>query len=92
MDRLRGVADDEVDVLKRNGDSEILYVIDVEKNEGGKETDVDLYYTAEGVLVKEVIDAEDEKDYQDYLPQTPSGTVESWLKEKISGCQDYRCR
>ena len=36
----------------------------------------------EGVLVKEVIDAEDEKDYQDYLPQTPSGTVESWLKEK----------
>ena len=75
-------ADDEVDVLKRNGDSEILYVIDVEKNEGGKETDVDLYYTAEGVLVKEVIDAEDEKDYQDYLPQTPSGTVESWLKEK----------
>ena len=45
-------------------------------------TDVDLYYTAEGVLVKEVIDAEDEKDYQDYLPQTPSGTVESWLKEK----------
>lgn len=24
-------ADDEVDVLKRNGDSEILYVIDVEK-------------------------------------------------------------
>lgn len=75
-------ADDEVDVLKRNGNSEILYVIDVEKNEGGKETDVDLYYTAEGVLVKEVIDAEDEKDYQDYLPQTPSGTVESWLKEK----------
>lgn len=42
-----------------------------------------MYYTAEGVLVKEVIDAEDEKDYQDYLPQTPSGTVESWLKENI---------
>lgn len=31
MDKAPWRADDEVDVLKRNGDSEILYVIDVEK-------------------------------------------------------------
>lgn len=75
------VADDEVDVLTRNDASEVLYVIDVEKKEEGIETDVDLYYTSEGILVKEVIDADDNKDYQEYLPQTPSNTVESWLKE-----------
>ena len=46
------VADDEVDVLTRNDASEVLYVIDVEKKEGGIETDVDLYYTSEGILVK----------------------------------------
>ena len=59
------VADDEVDVLTRNDASEVLYVIDVEKKEGGIETDVDLYYTSEGILVKEVIDADDNKDYQE---------------------------
>lgn len=75
------VADDEVDVLTRNSVAETLYIIDVEKKEGGAGTDVDLYYTPEGILVKEVIDADDNKDYQEYLPQTPSATVESWLKE-----------
>lgn len=75
------VADNEVDVLTRDSASEILYVIDVEKKEGGVDTDVDLYYTSEGILVREVVDADNDKDYQEYLPQAPSNTVEGWLKE-----------
>lgn len=90
MDRLWR-ADDEVDVLKRNGDSEILYVIDVEKMKEEKKRMLICITRQKRVLVKEVIDAEDEKDYQDYLPQTRFRNSGKLVERKISGCQDYRC-
>ena len=68
----------EVDVLQRN-ESETLYVIEVSKDEKGKETEVDLYYSNDGILVKEIADAEDDKDYYELLPQRPESFVSNWL-------------
>ena len=70
--------DREIDVLQRN-ETETLYVIEVEKNEAGTETEVDLYYTSDGLLVKEIIDAERDKDYHEFLPQAPEGSISDWL-------------
>lgn len=78
------VPDKEVDVLQRGEGTEKLYVIEVSKREGGKETEVDLYYTETGVLVKEIIDAENDQDYDEYLPQKPSDKIDAWLKQEFS--------
>ena len=48
----------EVDVIVKNDEGLTLYVIEVEKEENGTETEADLYYSEDGVLVKEVIDAD----------------------------------
>lgn len=55
---------DDVDMLTREG-METLYVIEVEKGE----TEVDLFYSPSGVLVKSVVDADNANDYGDYLPK-----------------------
>lgn len=70
--------DDEVDVLERNG-NETLYVIEVQKRENGKETEIDLYFTASGILVKELADGDNYNRYEDYLPQQPAGNIQTWL-------------
>lgn len=71
--------DDEVDVLERNG-NETLYVIEVQKRENGKETEIDLYFTASGILVKELADGDNYNRYEDYLPQQPAGDIQTWLE------------
>lgn len=75
--------EDEADVLSRNG-AETIYVIEVEKNENGTETSIDLYITAEGVIVKTLIDQEADNDYEDYLPQSPAGSITDWIKAKYA--------
>lgn len=55
---------DDVDMLTREG-METLYVIEVEN---GK-MDVDLFYSPEGILVKSVVDADQNIDYDGYLPE-----------------------
>lgn len=70
--------DNEVDVLQRN-DTETLYVIEVEKKENGTETEVELYYTETGILVKEITDTDPNDDYESYLPQLPEGNIQAWL-------------
>lgn len=72
--------DPEVDLLQRNDNSETLYIIEVSRQADGIETDADLYYTSEGILVKAIIDAEADQDYHEYLPQTPTGKIETWLE------------
>lgn len=74
--------DREVDYLMREG-YETLYVIGVEKSENGAETEVDLYFTAAGELVREVVDADPYEDYEEYLPQTPAASVDGWLAERF---------
>ena len=56
-------------------------MIDVEKTENGTETDIDLYYSEDGILVKTVVDAEKDNDYENMLPQTPTSGIDAWLKE-----------
>lgn len=53
---------DDVDKLEREG-FEIVYVIEVEN----QNQEMDLYYSQEGVLVKSVVDTDDDRDDQ-YLP------------------------
>lgn len=74
----------EVDVLSRSA-GETLYVIEVEKNENGRETEADLFFTDAGVLAKVVLDADREAGYSGYLPQQPTGNVEAWLDEHFPG-------
>lgn len=68
---------EDVDKLTRTG-SETLYVIEAEN--GTQE--VDLYYAEDGILVQEFLDAE-AGDYHEYFPQTPSGDIETWVKENL---------
>lgn len=79
--------EDEVDVIKRNGENLTLYVIEVEKKENGTETEADLYYTEEGVLVKEVLDADKNPDYTELLPSQPANDVYSWVDSKYPGAK-----
>lgn len=74
----------EVDVLSRST-GETLYVIEVEKNENGRETEADLFFTEAGVLAKVVLDADREAGYSGYLPQQPGGSIEAWLAEHFPG-------
>lgn len=71
----------EVDVLERRDNTETLYIIEVEQGE----TEVDLYFTEEGVLIKELIDAAPEKDYGQYLPQTLDTDLQTWLEQRFPG-------
>lgn len=67
---------DDVDMLTREG-METLYVIEVEKGN----TDVDLFYSPEGVLVKSVVDTDQNPDYDDYLPQPEAQTIIELVKQ-----------
>lgn len=83
--------DNEIDKLQRNDNNETLYIIEARQREGNVETEVDLYYTEEGILVKEIIDAETDNDYHEYLPQQPEGDIQTWLDQNFSDARivDY---
>ena len=75
--------DNEIDKLQRSDNNETLYIIEVSQKEGNVETEVDLYYTEEGILVKEIINAEADNDYHEYLPQQPEGNIQTWLDQNF---------
>lgn len=83
--------DDEIDKLQRSDNNETLYVIEVSQKGGNVETKVDLYYTEEGILVKEIIDAETDDDYHEYLPQQPEGNIQTLLDQNFPNARivDY---
>lgn len=70
---------DEVDRLEREG-AELVYVIEVERVVDGAKTEVNLYYSSDGVLVKTVVDADTDYDYEDYIPSKPVTGVDNYLK------------
>lgn len=73
---------DDVDKLERES-VETVYVIEVEK----QNQELDLYYSEEGVLIKSVVDTDDDRDDQ-YLPdQNAKLTVEmrNFLDTKYPG-------
>lgn len=83
--------DDEIDKLQRSDNNETLYIIEVSLREEGVETEVDLYYTEEGILIKEIRDAKTDDDYHEYLPQQPEGNIQKWLDENFPNARivDY---
>lgn len=85
--------DNEIDKLQRSDNNETLYIIEVSQKEGNVETEVDLYYTEEGILVKEIVNAEADNDYHEYLPQQPEGNIQTWLDQNFPNARivDYDC-
>ena len=79
--------DDEVDYLQRQEGSEALYIISVEKKEAGKETEMELYFTETGILIKEIADVDNEHDYHEYLPQAPTDAIQAWIDNKYPGAR-----
>ena len=77
---------DDVDMLEREG-VETIYVIEVEKRENGIETEVDLYYSADGVLVKMLTDAASDYDYGDYIPSKPATGIEEYIRMNYPGAR-----
>lgn len=65
---------EDIDKIERSA-TETVYVIEVEN----KQSEVDLYYSSEGILVKEMIDVDDDYDYEDYIPAAPSAAIESYI-------------
>lgn len=72
---------EDVDYILRNGVEEV-YVIEVEGEKDGIRMEVDLYYSATGVLVKTVVDASDDYDYGDFIPSAPSSGIGAFISEK----------
>lgn len=80
------VYDNEVDVIFRNG-NETLYIIEAKKKENNVETEVDLYFTEDGMLVKEIIDAEKDDDHSGLLPEKPADSIAQWLEKNFPGAR-----
>ena len=72
---------DDVDKIFREG-VETVYVIEAEGMQNGVKTEIDLYYSEDGVLVKSVIDADDADDYSDFIPAPSAGSIEESIAEK----------
>lgn len=77
---------DDVDMLEREG-VETIYVIEAEKRENGIETEVDLYYSADGVLVKMLTDSAPDYDYGDYIPSRPATGIEEYIRTNYPGAR-----
>ncbi len=66
---------DDVDLIERNG-TEVVYVIEAENNN----QEVDLYYSPEGILIKELIDVDSDHDYEEYIPAHPATPIQTYLQ------------
>lgn len=67
---------DDVDKVERES-YETVYVIEVEN----KAEEVDLYYSEDGTLIKEVVDADNDKEDQ-YLPVQLTDAMKNFINEK----------
>lgn len=67
---------EDVDMIER-WEAETVYVLEVEQGD----SEVDLYYSPDGILVKTVLDTEGSDGYEDFIPSRPSSAVEAYLKE-----------
>lgn len=77
----------EVDVLSRVNNT-VIYIIEVEGTENGRKVEVDLYYSEDGILVKKVLDIDDENDYNDYddyIISQPDEKIDEFIKQRYPG-------
>ena len=77
---------DDVDKIEREG-AETVYVIEVENKVGGIESEIDLYYSPDGVLLKKIIDSGKDYDYHDYIPSSASGSIMEFIGQKHPGAR-----
>ncbi len=77
---------DDIDVICRDG-MEDIYVIEVEGALDGRETEVDLYFSEAGVLVKEKYDMDDSYDYWDYIPSRPVSSLSEAVNKVVPGAR-----
>ena len=72
---------DDVDKLDRQG-LETVYVIEVEK----QNQEIDLYYSTEGILIKSIVDVDNDND--DYLPTVQlTAKMKEFILNKYQGAQ-----
>ncbi len=69
---------DDIDRLERLN-REMVYVIEVEL----REQEMDLYYSADGVLIKSVVDVDDDSSH--YLPVTLPDAVKQFVENRYPG-------
>lgn len=76
---------DDVDMLVRNG-VETVYVIEVEgATAEGVRQEVDLFYSEDGVLVKKVVDAGSDYDYDDMIPDQAEDGIFAIIESMYPG-------
>lgn len=68
---------DDIDKLERK-DVETIYVIEVEQ--GNRE--VDLYYSGNGILIKEVVDTDNDNDLESYLPSALPAAIKEFISKE----------
>lgn len=73
---------DDVDKLQRNG-QETVYVIEVEH----AKQEFDLYYSEDGVLLREAADTDGNGDHGDMLPQELPKAVSDFIARKYPGAR-----
>ena len=76
--RVRELTEDFVTVTVKG--LEDVYVIEVKNTVDGVATEIDLYYSKDGVLVKKLVDMDEDYDYSDYIPVAPAAGVDAFLK------------
>lgn len=77
---------DDVNMLEREA-APTIYVLEVESNTGGLEQEVDLYYSADGVLFRSVLNPDSVKDYESFIPSYPSKEVERYILQNYPNAQ-----
>lgn len=75
---------DDIDKVERIG-METFYVIEVETKSGNIEKEAELYYSAEGVLIKATSGYDSDYDYEDYLPSDIQSVLESFINDRYPG-------
>ena len=77
---------DDIDMISRDGFG-VIYVIEVEgKDSKGAEVDLDLYFSAEGVFIKEMPDSKDDDDddkYDTMISDVDLSKFHAFLKERF---------
>lgn len=76
----------DVDQLLR-GKTDIIYIVEVESNQNGRKVEMDLYYSEDGVLVKKVLDMDDDYDYNDYILSQPTEKINGFIKQRYPGAR-----
>ena len=81
---------DDIDVISRDGFTKV-YVIEVEgKTADGSSVDIDLYFSEDGILLREVPDSEEDDDSDEYdslISEVDMSRFDSFIKERFG---DYR--